>query len=205
MKKRKEATPEQKAAAEARRAKFRGFAEKLAAMTDEQRAELSAQAGVVVTIEGRALSVKNAMLLVMQCPSVTMVGGFRQWINAGRCVRKGEKGLMIWVPTSKKEGGESGEAAPKDEGEERTRFVMGTVFDVSQTRAADEAPSLAENVAAAPLALMPPADLAPNYEEPEPIEVVAAAAPVVLEVVETPAPAAPVKHQQAEILELTFA
>lgn len=163
----KQATAEQKAAAEARRAKFRAIAKQIADMTDAQRAELSARCPVIVTVEGRALSGKNSLLVAFQCPTATMVGGFRQWIKAGRCVRKGQRGLMIWVPTGgKKEDGASGEKAPQTDAEE-TRFVMGTVFDVSQTRALDEAPDLAETVAAQPLALMAPA------AEPEAIEVAA--------------------------------
>ncbi len=66
-----------------------------------------------------------------------MVGGFRQWKDKGRSVRKGEHGLMIWVPTGKGEKAEDGAPVPAAEAgaekEKRAGFIMGTVFDVTQT------------------------------------------------------------------------
>ena len=120
---RKVVTAEQKAAAEIRRAKFRGFAAKIRAMSDAERAALAARVQVV-TIEGRVLSLHNQCLLAYQGGGQTIVGGFRQWLKAGRAVRKGEHGFMIWVFAGK----EGTEGEP-----EETRFLMGTVFDVSQT------------------------------------------------------------------------
>jgi len=118
-------TAEQAAARDARRAKFAELARTIGAMSDDQRAAMAEHMGCVVTVEGRALSVHNMCLLAVQCPTVTVVGGFQQWIKAGRCVRKGEHGLMVWAPRmgAKDEAGQS----------EREGFVMVTVFDVSQT------------------------------------------------------------------------
>src|SRR4029453_14698039 len=93
--------------------------------------------GAVVTCEGRALSPFNTCLVLNQLPTASMVGGFRQWKDKGRCVKKGEHGLAIWIPTGKGEKGE--ENAPPPEGEgiddapKRAGFIMGTVFDVIQT------------------------------------------------------------------------
>ena len=131
---------EQRAAYEARRGAFRRLAKAIAAMTPEQRADL-ARKTIPLSIAGRAFSPYNTILLAMQKPAGTVFGGFRQWIEAGRCVRKGEHGAMIWC-----KGGSKSEAAPlESRNEEPTaaeveagsslRFVVGTVFDVSQTEA----------------------------------------------------------------------
>lgn len=126
--KKRQLTEEQTAARDARRDKFRAITKAVGAMTDEQRAQLVPHFGAVPTCEGRVLSLKNTMLAVMQMPGVSMVGGFRQWIRTGRVVKKGEHGLMIWIPLGKSHDGESG----GEEGESQ-RFGTTTVFDISQT------------------------------------------------------------------------
>jgi len=125
-------SPEQRAQAEERRNRFRALARQVAGMSPEARAELAARVNPV-TVEGRPLSLHNACLLAAQLASVTLVGGFRQWRRAGRHVRKGEHGLALWVPrgTPKSEPND-----PEADSEaERPRFLIGTVFDVSQTEA----------------------------------------------------------------------
>ena len=124
----KHTTPEQRAQAEARRERFRAIVRKVAAMTDEQRAELAGQV-MPTTVEGHTLSLHNACLLACQCPTVTLVGGFRQWLKAGRVVRKGEHGLMLWIPSARAKP----ETDTDDTPDRRPGFLMGTVFDVSQT------------------------------------------------------------------------
>lgn len=117
-------TEAQRAAADSRRAAFRKLAGDIGRMTPEARAALAAKLPVIATVEGRSLSPFNQCLIASQCPTATLVGGFRQWIKAGRCVKKGEHGLALWVPTSTSE--ENG-------GDGETHFLMGTVFDVAQT------------------------------------------------------------------------
>src|SRR4051812_49985945 len=95
-------TAQQKAAAAERRTRFTELAKRVAALTDDERAALVARVGAVVTCEGRALSVHNSCLVLTQLPTASMVGGFRQWQAHGRSVRKGERGLCIWGPTSRK-------------------------------------------------------------------------------------------------------
>lgn len=107
-----------------RKARFADLSRKIAALDDIQRTQLAATMPVV-TVAGHALSTHNACMVAMQCASATIVGGFKQWIAAGRCVRKGEHGLMILVPCSKKDP-ETGEPG-------KTYFVQGYVFDVAQT------------------------------------------------------------------------
>ena len=86
----------------------------------------------VATIEGRVLSPFNCCFIVHQNPSVTVVGGFRQWKAAGRCVRKGEHGMALWIPTGAGKS-EKDEAQSIASDSDDVRFVLGTVFDVSQT------------------------------------------------------------------------
>src|SRR5208282_4903090 len=83
-------------------------------------------------------------LCLMQIPGASMVGGFRQWLKLGRCVRKGQHGASIWVPAGARKADsppagagedahDAGVAGEGSGGSDRTRFVIGTVFDVSQT------------------------------------------------------------------------
>jgi hypothetical protein len=136
---RREATEEQKRAAAERREKFRALAKQVAEMPEEARAALVDRCGAVLTCEGRALSFVNTCLVLTQRPNASMVGGFGQWMKAGRVVRRGESGLGIWIPTMK--GEKAAEPAPTAseaaEGQDgpRARFIMGTVFDISQTDA----------------------------------------------------------------------
>ncbi len=88
-------------------------------------------------------SLGNQMLIALQNPDATYVAGFRGFLNLGRCVRKGERGIRIHapIPPSKKE----------DDEDARTpmRFRSVAVFDVSQT---DPLPDTQ------PVALAPPAE-----------------------------------------------
>jgi antirestriction protein ArdC len=74
-------------------------------------------------------SFNNCLLIMAQRPEATMVAGFNRWKEMGRFVRKGEKGMKIFVPHRVK-------VADTDEGDEQSivrSFGVGTVFDVSQT------------------------------------------------------------------------
>ena len=75
-------------------------------------------------------SASNAMLILAQNPEASAVAGFKQWIQAGRVVRKGQKGLAIFVPVAKKD--DNNESVLKG-------FRIGYVFDISQTEELEEA------------------------------------------------------------------
>jgi hypothetical protein len=149
---RRQPTPEQKQKAAERRERFRVIAKQVAAMTPEERTALVMQAGAILTCEGRELSMVNSCLVLTQRPGASMVGGFRQWKDKGRSVRKGEHGLMIWIPVGRGKD-DTPTAADLDAGSEgndaRPRFLMGTVFDVSQTEAILDGPELYRRAAAA--------------------------------------------------------
>lgn len=75
-------------------------------------------------------SANNCLMILMQRPDATRVAGYRAWQSMGRQVRKGEKGIYILAPISRKvaEDEETGEAVRALVG-----FKTTTVFDVSQT------------------------------------------------------------------------
>jgi antirestriction protein ArdC len=76
-------------------------------------------------------SFSNALLIRAQRPDATRVAGFKAWLDLGRCVRKGEKGIMIYVPLPRRR------TVTDEDGEEtvqtRIGFGVGYVFDVAQT------------------------------------------------------------------------
>ena len=126
-------TAEQQAAFSERKTKFRTLAKQISAMTQDERNALAARLPAIVTVEGRALSLFNQCMLATQCPNATLVGGFRQWINAGRAVRKGEHGYAIWVPCMQKVDPDRQEGESSSADSDKPRFLLGTVFDVAQT------------------------------------------------------------------------
>lgn len=73
----------------------------------------------------------NQMLIWIQHPGAAQVAGYKAWQKLGRQVRKGEKGIAILVPMTRK--------VTDSKGEEITKVWFGTgyVFDVSQTDGAD--------------------------------------------------------------------
>lgn len=141
MKNKKELTPEQIAARDARRAKFRALSKRIAAMPPDERAALAAKMPGLVTVEGRALSPFNCCLVMFQRDGCTIVGGFRQWLKHGRAVKKGEHGAQIWVPTGAKGAGDAAEMPEDSDSGSDCRFISGTVFDVSQTQEIPERPA----------------------------------------------------------------
>lgn len=99
-------------------------------------------------------SFANQMMIMFQAPSATHVASFAKWKKLGRSVRKGEKGIGIYVPTPYRERDENGEVALDKNGDERMRmaFKIGYVFDYSQTEPAKNAkevwePATLESVA----------------------------------------------------------
>lgn len=97
---------------------------KLASISEEQRNEIAKNLAIV-TVEGRLLSPYNQVLLGLQLQNPSVVGGFKQWLKAGRCVRKGEHGALIFFPVGDKD--ENGNV------EDAEKFFTATVFDISQT------------------------------------------------------------------------
>ena len=79
---------------------------------------------------------RNCLLIALQNPDATLVAGFRKWLEQGRYVRKGEKGIAILAPLRYRRTVEA------DDGSEMTEsgvrgFRIVHVFDVSQTDGED--------------------------------------------------------------------
>ncbi len=76
-------------------------------------------------------SLRNTLLIAFQCPHATHVAGFRRWLELGRCVRKGEKGIRIFAPVRYRRRDDE---TDRDEAQEQlVGFKLAAVFDVSQT------------------------------------------------------------------------
>lgn len=110
----------------------------LSELSEEQRQAIADKFGVI-TVEGHLLTPYNQCFLVAQSEiNFTVVGGFQQWKKAGRVVRKGEHGFLIFVPSKTKQelvspqGGDNSEMISDDED---VHFFTATVFDISQTEA----------------------------------------------------------------------
>lgn len=111
---------------EARQIYFRQLWKQVKQMPESDRLAMAAKRGIK-TVQGHELSPCNQMLCILQHRSAVIVAGFRQWIEAGRCVRKGEHGMMIWIPTGKRKTD-----TPQDCQDEQN-FIIGTMFDIGQT------------------------------------------------------------------------
>ena len=125
-------TPEQQAKAEERRQVLKELWEKIAVMSESERAQFVEKIGTVTTCEGHPLSIGNTILLAYQADNVSVVGGFQQWKKAGRQVSKGQRALGIWIP---KNGDKKEELPPAIQNEKPIYFIFGSVFDISQTDA----------------------------------------------------------------------
>lgn len=124
--------------------KARELSAKIAHMSDDERAKLSEQMVSVFNPQGHQLTMHNTMLLMMQCQrdDLTLVAGFKQWMKAGRAVRKGERSIgFIQVPIHKK--AKEGENKKSD----RPYFKLVSVFDVSQTGELGDKPAKEEPTA----------------------------------------------------------
>jgi hypothetical protein len=80
----------------------------------------------------------NVLLIALQCPDATRVAGFRRWLELGRHVQRGQKGIAILAPVVSRLKVED-----KATGEEHTivsaprAFRVVHVFDVLQTEGDD--------------------------------------------------------------------
>lgn len=77
----------------------------------------------------------NSMLIWSQRPTATRVAGFKRWLDMGRRVRTGEKGIMILAPilTRRAERDEAKADSEQIAKSEALGFTSVFVFDVSQT------------------------------------------------------------------------
>jgi hypothetical protein len=138
----KQLTPQQLAARDERRSHFRELVKQLAELSDQERAARLEGLGFIKLSSQAPYSPINSMLIAFQStngPCPTILGGFAEWLKKGRAVRKGEHGYMIWIPigTKKQEihavDTNGALTTMLQEASDDVRFLIGTVFDISQT------------------------------------------------------------------------
>ena len=112
---------------EDKKARVKAFQIRVKAMSEEERLAMVQRYCAIITVNAHPLTIKNTCLVLFQNPKSTIVGGFKQWLAAGRCVRKGEKSISICYPCRSKKVNAEGEE------EESQYFNFGNVFDISQT------------------------------------------------------------------------
>lgn len=84
-------------------------------------------------------SFRNQLLIAFQKQDATFVAGFKKWMEMGRWVKKGEKGIAVLVPITYKRKNEKEKdhdaksEEPKQSEETIVGFTTGYVFDISQT------------------------------------------------------------------------
>ena len=101
MRTKRQPTEEQRAKSAERKERFKAICQRVSAMTEDQRAALAGQAGPR-KLSGEPFSVFNSCLLLAQHSAPTICAGFHDWRRAGRAVRKGETGLIVWVPIGRR-------------------------------------------------------------------------------------------------------
>lgn len=78
----------------------------------------------------------NVLLIGLQRPDATQVAGYRTWQSLDRFVQKGEKGITVLAPVTRKI--EDGERATPSSDPSTSRTIVSfrpaTVFDISQTQ-----------------------------------------------------------------------
>ena len=78
-------------------------------------------------------SLNNAFLIAAQRQDATRVAGFHAWRKVGRCVKKGEAGIAIIAPMSRRKEFDDRETTTTDGKEIVFGFRIAYVFDVEQT------------------------------------------------------------------------
>ena len=95
----------------------------LSGINETQRKQFASKYGIV-SIEGHSYSLVNQCLIAFQCPTATVCGGYQQFKKAGRQVKQGEHGIVIFIPSVHED---------KETGDESVNFYCATIFDISQT------------------------------------------------------------------------
>ena len=107
-----------KAAAEARKAEMAGMNEQIDQRLKEIFSGERFKEYLELSSRLRRYSVNNQLLIMSQKPDAVMRQSFEKWKDAGRFVKKGEKGIRIMAPYKYKD---------------ITAFKPSSVFDISQT------------------------------------------------------------------------
>src|SRR5436190_17702757 len=112
---------------EARKAQRRDIAKRVAAMSQSDREIMAAHSGLRM-ITGHKLSTFNTCFILHQDEQATVLGGFNQWRESGRKVKKGGRSVAIWRPIGAKDENGATICDPDDK-----RFALISIFDIAQT------------------------------------------------------------------------
>jgi antirestriction protein ArdC len=82
-------------------------------------------------------SLGNQLLIALQAPHASRVAGFLRWLELGRHVRKGEKGIRIMAPMVFSSRTKAEDGTETEEEHIVRLFKAVSVFDVSQTDGED--------------------------------------------------------------------
>lgn len=102
--------------------------EELAQATDQARASEEMVRYLDFCSKFHKYSVTNVWLIMLACPTASMVAGFQKWKSLKRFIRKGEKAIWILAPILYKETDSSGKEIDHIFG-----FKIVPVFDIGQT------------------------------------------------------------------------
>jgi antirestriction protein ArdC len=95
-------------------------------------------------------SFRNQCLIAAQCPTATRVAGYQAWRRLGRWVRRGETGIVILAPITRRRADVVGDDDAIDADRSRVHgFRSAYVFDVSQTDG-EPLPTIAHDAAGDP-------------------------------------------------------
>lgn len=113
---------------------------------DQAREHLEAAVRELMTSDGwkrwldtrgrfHSYSFNNTLMIFMQRPDATQVAGYRTWQSLERQVRKGEKAIRIFAPSTVIKRDDNGEAIVDEHGKpvRKLYFRLVSVFDVAQT------------------------------------------------------------------------
>jgi len=78
-------------------------------------------------------SFNNALLIALQRPDATRVAGFHAWRKFGRFVKKGEHGIAIFAPMSRRKDHDERQPTTTEGEKAVFGFRIAYVFDVEQT------------------------------------------------------------------------
>jgi antirestriction protein ArdC len=78
-------------------------------------------------------SFNNALLIALQRPDATRVAGFHAWRKLGRFVKKGEHGIAIFAPMSRRKSRDERQQSMTEGEQAIFGFRIAHVFDVEQT------------------------------------------------------------------------
>jgi len=106
-------------------------ADALATLTVEVE-KLQAESGLADYLKWAArfytYSPSNVLLIRVQRPDATQVAGYHRWLELGRTVRKGEKGILILAPVFRRKDDDE-----EDQNRQPVTFRATHIFDVGQT------------------------------------------------------------------------